>query len=310
MSETARLPISRKIKKGFLSNWEFYVMLLPAIAVTFVFSYLPLYGLQIAFKTTRLGANYLNGDWIGFDHFVRFFNAGWFGTIMKNTVLLSVGSYLIAFPFTIMLALMIFNAVNKRLAKFTQTFTYLPHLLSGVVVIGILNLFVNGETGLINIFLRLTGQETISFFGRNDMVLPLYIITNLWQHVGFSAIVYLAALNSIDGSIVESARIDGANKFKIMMKIQLPWILPVIVTMLILNMGHILNVSVDKVLLMQTDLNISASEVIATYVYKAGIQGAQYGFAAAVGLFNNCINLAMLLFINWLSRRINETSIF
>lgn len=285
-------------------------MLLPAIVVTFIFAYMPMYGLQIAFKTTRLGANYLNGDWIGFDNFTRFFQAGWFGIIMKNTVLLSVVSYVITFPFTILLALMIFNSVNKRLAKFTQTFTYLPHLLSSVVVIGILNLFVNGETGLVNIALRLLGQDTISFFGRNDLVLPLYITTNLWQHVGFSAIVYLAALNSIDPSIVESARIDGANKFKVMMKIQIPWIMPVIITMLILNMGHILNVSVDKVLLMQTDLNISASEVIATYVYKAGIQGAQYGFATAVGLFSNCINLVMLLSINWLSKRINETSIF
>jgi putative aldouronate transport system permease protein len=310
MAGTTSIPISRKVKKGFLSNWEFYVMLLPAIVVTFIFAYMPMYGLQIAFKTTRLGANYLNGDWIGFDNFTRFFQAGWFGIIMKNTVLLSVVSYVITFPFTILLALMIFNSVNKRLAKFTQTFTYLPHLLSSVVVIGILNLFVNGETGLVNIALRLLGQDTISFFGRNDLVLPLYITTNLWQHVGFSAIVYLAALNSIDPSIVESARIDGANKFKVMMKIQIPWIMPVIITMLILNMGHILNVSVDKVLLMQTDLNISASEVIATYVYKAGIQGAQYGFATAVGLFSNCINLVMLLSINWLSKRINETSIF
>ncbi|OAS18738.1 ABC transporter permease [Paenibacillus oryzisoli] len=310
MTETTSVPIARKFKKGFLSNWEFYVMLLPAIVVTFIFSYMPMYGLQIAFKTTRLGANYLKGDWIGFDNFIRFFQSGWFGIIMKNTILLSVVSYVITFPFTILLALMIFNAVNKRLAKFTQTFTYLPHLLSSVLVIGILNLFCNGETGLINIFLRLMGQEAISFFGRNDLVLPMYTITNLWQHVGFSAIVYLAALNSIDPSIVESARIDGANKFKVMMKIQIPWILPVIVTMLILHMGHILSVSVDKVLLMQTDLNISSSEVIATYVYKAGIQGAQYGFASAVGLFNNCINLVMLLLINWLSKRFSETSIF
>lgn len=310
MTETTSIPIARKFKKGFLSNWEFYVMLLPAIVVTFVFSYVPMYGLQIAFKTTRLGANYLNGDWIGFDNFIRFFQSGWFSIVMKNTILLSIVSYLITFPFTILLALMIFNAVNKRIAKFTQTFTYLPHLLSSVVVIGILNLFCNGETGLINILLRLLDKETISFFGRNDLVLPLYTITNLWQHVGFSAIVYLAALNSVDIAIIESARIDGANKFQIMMKIQVPWILPVIVTMLILHMGHILSVSVDKVLLMQTDLNISASEVIGTYVYKAGIRGAQYGFASAVGLFNNCINLIMLLLVNWLSKRVSGTSIF
>ncbi|WP_127585251.1 ABC transporter permease [Paenibacillus koleovorans] len=310
MTNTTSISIAKKVKKGFLSNWELYVMLLPAIAVTFVFSYIPMYGLQIAFKTTRLGANYLNGDWIGFDNFVRFFNSGWFGIIMKNTVLLSIVSYLITFPFTILLALMIFNSVNKRVAKFTQTFTYLPHLLSSVVVIGILNLFCNGETGLINILLRILGLDPISFFGRNDLVLPMYTITNLWQHVGFSAIVYLAALNSVDVSIIESARIDGANKFKIMMKIQIPWILPVIVTMLILHMGHMLNVSVDKVLLMQTDLNISASEVIGTYVYKAGIKSAQYGFATAVGLFINCINLVMLLLVNWLSKRVSDTSIF
>jgi putative aldouronate transport system permease protein len=310
MTEIKNISITRKVKKGFLSNWEFYVMLLPAIVVTFVFAYLPMYGLQMAFKTTRLGVNFLNGDWIGFDNFIRFFNAGWFGIIMKNTVLLSIVSYLITFPFTIFLALMIFNCVNKGLAKFTQTFTYIPHLFSGVLVIGILNLFCNGETGLINVLMRLLDKETINFFGRNDLVLPLYTITNLWQHVGFSAIVYLAALNSIDISIVESARIDGANKFQVMMRIQIPWILPTIVTMLILHMGHILNVSVDKILLMQTDMNISASEVIATYVYKAGIRNAQYGFASAVGLFNNCINLVMLLFVNWVSKRVSETSIF
>ncbi|MDG0808212.1 hypothetical protein [Cohnella rhizosphaerae] len=172
MTETTSSPLARKIKIGFLSNWEFYVMLLPAIAVTFVFSYLPMYGLQIAFKTTRLGANYLNGEWIGFDNFIRFFNAGWFGIVMKNTILLSVVSYLITFPFTILLALMIFNSVNKRLAKFTQTFTYLPHLLSSVLVIGILNLFCNGETGLINILLRLMGQEAISFFWKKRFGAP------------------------------------------------------------------------------------------------------------------------------------------
>lgn len=306
----AKLPLKRRIKKGFLSNWEYYVMLLPAIVLVFIFSYLPMYGLQMAFKETRLGVNFLKGDWIGFDNFTRFFNSGWFGTIMKNTILLSIVSHFIALPFTILLALLIFNCISKRVSKFAQTFTYLPHLLSSVLVMSILNLFCNGETGIVNIVLRLLGMQTINFFGRNDLVLPLFVITNLWQNMGFSAIVYLASLNFIDLGIVEAARIDGANKLKIMTKIQIPWILPTIVTMLILSMGNALTVATDKVLLLQTDMNLAASEVISTYIYKAGIENAQYGFASAVGLFQNIINLGMMLFVNWLSRRISETSIF
>ena len=285
-------------------------MLLPAFVLVAVFHYIPIYGIQMAFKQVRLGQSFLQGEWIGFENFIRFFNAGWFEIIIKNTVVISFVYNFLFWPVPVIFAIMLHNCVYKKIGKFVQTISYMPHLLSLVVVISIVNLFCDGQTGLINILLNAAGHERISFFGREDMVVPLYSISGIWQHMGFSAIVYLAALTTVDTEMMESAYIDGASKFQRIIYIDFPSILPTVITMFILNMGRLFNVGAEKMLLLQTDLNIGASEVITTYVYKAGIRNAQYGFATAVGLFNNVVNFIILVVVNTIAKRISDTSLF
>lgn len=297
-------------RKEIWKHRELYVFLLPALIALIVFSYIPMYGVLMAFQDVKIGHAFSLGNWVGFKHFIRFFNGGWFGTTIKNTVLLSLANNFLCWPFPIALALLMHNCTNGKVRKLSQTATYLPHLLSIVIIVSILNVFCSGESGLINILLRSMGMDRINFFGSPKWVIPLYVISGLWADTGYSAIVYLAALSSVDEQLIESAMIDGAGKLRRIWNIQLPTIAPTVVTMLILNMGKLFAVGADKMLLLQTDLNLSASEIIATYVYKTGFGGAQYGFSTAVGLFQNVINLILLLIVNAVSKKLSDISIF
>lgn len=291
-------------------NRELYLFMLPAFVLTVVFAYVPMYGVLMAFQDTRIGQSFGDGRWVGLANFLRLFRSSMFWTILRNTLSINLVGLFCGIPLPIILALFLHHAPFRWLKKTAQTASYLPYLLSAVVVVSIINLFCNGEFGLINILLHKLGMAKISFFGKPEWVLPIYVISALWQSTGYSAVIYLAALSAIDPELTEAAMIDGASKLQRMIHIDLKIIQPTIITLLILSVGSLLMMGTDKILLLQTDLNLEASETITTYVYKTGIIGGQYGFATAVGLFNNIGNLILLLSVNAISRKLTQQSLF
>lgn len=300
----------QRLAKEIRRNWELYMFLIPSAFILILFSYVPMYGLIMAFQNAKAGAILGQSEWVGLYQFQKFFTGMYFGTTVKNTVTVAFTSSLLYWPSALFLALLLHNSTNTHIKKAAQSLTYVPHLLSTVLIFSILTLFVEKHSGLINIFRStVLGLDKIDFFLLDEAVIPMYIITGIWQNTGYNAIVYLGALSAVDEGLVEAARIDGASKLRIIWDIQLPTILPTIVTMLILNMGHLFSVGTDKMLLLQTDFNLEASEIIGTYTYKMGVQQMNYGFSTAVGLFNNVVNVIMMFIFNWLGDKFAGQSI-
>lgn len=297
------------LRKELWRHRELFLLMLPALVIITIFTYGPMPGVLMAFQDAKIGVPILKNEWVGFKHFIRLFNGHWFPIAIKNTVIISFLQTIACWPFPIVLALLLHNSTNTKIKKVTQMVTYIPHLLSMVVVVSILNVFCSGESGLINILLIKLGMERINFFGSPDWVRPLYIISYIWVEIGYGAIIYMGALSTVDEEQIEAAQIDGANKLQCIWHIQLPTILPTIATMLILNVGKMFNVGADKMLLMQTDLNLSASEILSTYTYKMGFQSYQYGFSTAIGLFQGIINLILLLSVNKISKKLTDVSV-
>lgn len=296
------------LKKEIWKHRELYLFLLPAIILKFVFHYIPIYGVGMAFQDVKIGDAFGQSAWIGLYHFRRFFNSHWFPVMMKNTICIAFITNVLTWPFAPILALLIHNSNRRKLSKTVQNATYLPYLLSAVIVVSILNVFC-GDTGIINILLKNHGFSRINFFGDPDWVYPFHFIMHVWMSTGYGAIVYLGALSGVDESMIEAAKIDGAGKLRIMWSIQIPTILPTIATMLILNLGSAFTVGADQALLLQTDLNLKSSEVISTYIYKSGISGMQYGFSTAIGLFQSLINFTLMLIVNRIAKKTTDTSI-
>lgn len=314
MKKTPEARSAARLKHGVLQRemWkqrELYLMILPALVALIVFSYIPMYGMLMAFQDVKLGNPIWQNEWVGLRHFIRFFNGPWFWTTIRNTFMICLLNNVLSWPLPLLLALLLHNCTNERIKKFTQNATYIPYLLSLVLVVSIINLFCSGETGLINILLQKIGRSRINFFGDPDWVRPLYVISSIWQGTGYSAIIYVAALSGVDSSLEEAAMIDGAGKLQRIWHIQLPCILPTVITMFIMNMGQAFALGADKMLLLQTDLNLSKSEIISTYVYKTGFISTQYGFSTAVGLFESLINIALLLFVNWICKKRTDISV-
>lgn len=269
-----------------------------------------MYGVILAFKYFQLGAGILGSPWVGFDNFTRFFSSYYFFRLIRNTVYLSVYSMVISFPFPIILALAFNEIMNERLKKAVQTVSYAPYFISIVVMVGILNLFFNQNTGLINVFIKKIGLESIGFLTDPKLFPPMYVWTGVWQHSGWNSIIYIAALTSIDPQLHEAAQIDGASKLKRILHINIPSIIPTAIILFILNAGRIMSVGFEKVFLMQNNQNIETSQVISTFVYKAGLVDMDYGFATAIGLFNNVINIILLLTVNYISNKISDSGLF
>ena len=304
--------VSKKkpLLKRLVSQWQLYVLLAPAMIAMLIFHYVPMYGVTIAFKEVGIGQSIFEGRWVGFEHFERLFNSDLFATIFKNTFIISFVQHFILWPLPIIFALMVHNSSSKRIRKFSQTASYLPHLLSTVVVVTIIELFCNRETGLINIVLERMGRDAIFFQGDSKWFYPMYFGSGIWTGLGSGAVIYIAALSAVDVQLLEAATIDGANKLQRMWYIDIPTIAPTMILLLIMDMGKILTVGYEKVLLMQNDLNLSATEIIGTYVYKTGLLSSDYSFSTAVSLFNNIIGLALVLVTNKLAKKFTETSLF
>lgn len=299
----------QKLLKRIARHWELYLLLLPALIVTLIFKYYPLYGIQLAFKNMKLGQTIASARWVGWSNFERFFTTGAFQRTLINTLLLGLYGQL-TFPLPIILALLLHNCVHRPVKKLTQSITYIPNLISAAVTMSIVILFCGNTTGFINIFLRNMGMERIPFMSKSQYVHPLYIISGIWQGTGYSAVIYLAALSSVSQELIDSAMIDGCNKIKRIWYIDIPTIMPTVVILLIMSLGSFMGTSTEKLLILQTDLNLSSSETISTYTYKLGLINRQYGYSAAVDLFTNVVNFTLLLLSNFISRRVSDSSLF
>lgn len=298
--------------KNLKQNWVYLLFLLPAFVITFIFAYLPIYGLLIAFQDYMPGDPIFSSDtiWVGFDNFTKFFNDYRFWDLMKNTFLLCILGFIIGFPLPIIVALLLNSTKNKKVSKFLQTVFNGPHFISLVVMVGMLYLFF-GRYGLVNNIKEALGGKRYSFFLENSAFRPLYILSSNWQDFGWSSIIYMAALSAVDPNQHEAAELDGATRFQRIIHVDLPAISPIVSVMLIMSIGGLMGVGYEKVLLMQTDGNLEISEIIATYVYKKGLTGIpDQGFATAVGLFNSIINLVLLIIANTVAKRFSENTLF
>ncbi len=291
-----------------LGCWQLYVMLVPTLAYLFLFNYMPIYGVQIAFRDFRGSRGIWGSQWVGLKHFIRFINYPNFWPILRNTLVISLYS-LATFPCSVILALL-FNEIDNRFFKRTvQMVAYAPHFISTVVVCSMLTLFLN-RSGLINNLLAAVGVPRTDYLTYPEYFASIYVWSGVWQSVGFGTVIYMSALSSVPGELIEAARIDGATRMRIVWHINIPTILPTIVTMLILRCGSILGVGFEKVFLLQNSLNLDASQVISTYVYDLGIQRAQYSYSSAIGLLNTVVNVILLMIVNKISRKVTQVGLW
>nr|WP_308861750.1 ABC transporter permease subunit [Paenibacillus radicis (ex Xue et al. 2023)] len=292
--------------------WRLYVLIALPVLYIIIFKYIPMYGAQIAFKNFIVTKGIWGSEWVGFKHFIRFFDSYEFWRLMSNTIVLSVYSLFASFPFPIILALSLNYVKNQFFKKSVQMITYAPHFISVVVMVGIILELLDPRNGIVNSIIKGLGFEPVSFMGIPEYFKSIYVWSGVWQSVGFSCIIYLAALASIDPSLHEAAVVDGANKVQRMWHIDIPGIMPIAIIILILNTGHMLDIGFEKVLLMQNPLNIRTSEVIDTYVYKVGLasQAMNYSYSSAIGLFKSVINLLLLVAVNKIAQKTKQESLW
>ncbi len=304
-SGRVREPLVRNMRK----KYQLWLMLLPAVVSIAVFHYGPMYGIQLAFREFDFTKGLTGGEFVGMKYFLKFFRSFQFADIIRNTFAISFTSLLLGFPVPIILALMMNQIRNKGMRKTIQTIFYAPHFISTVVLVGFLNVLLAPNTGIISSMLGLFGI-TGNLLGDKTAFVPVYVLSDIWQHVGWNSIIYLAALSSVDTQLYDAARVDGAGKWQTIWHVDIPCLTPTMIIMLILSMGNILSVGFEKIFLMQNSTNLSVAEVISTYVYKIGIRSNQYSYSAAIGLFNTLVNFAMLMLVNRISRKVSETSLF
>lgn len=308
----------RPLTRGEKMVWRirqhggFYLLLVPSLILLIVFTYVPMYGVVIAFKNFKPIDGIWGSQWVGFTQFERFFSQAAFWDILKNTLVLSVYSLLAGFPMPIILALALNSCAFKRFGKTVQLITYAPHFISTVVFVGILNIFFAPTMGIVQQFLEILGMadEPLQILMDADAFPHLYVWSGVWQGMGWGSIIYLAALSGVDPSLHEASVVDGANKLQRIWYIDLPCIVPTIVTLLILNCGSILSVGFEKVYLMQNSMNLSNSEIISTYVYKMGLLNSQYSYSTAIGFFNSVINMILLVTVDRISKKMGQDGLF
>jgi len=274
-----------------------------------IFQYGPMYGILMAFQNYRPSKGVMGSPWVGFDNFIRFFNYPYFWKMIRNTLSITLLS-LATFPCAIIFALFLNELTNLKFKKVAQMVSYMPHFLSEVVVVSLVMLMLDLSNGPINNLIDAMGGERMYFMGEPGAFAPIYVLSGLWQNLGWGTILYISALSAVPSEQIEAARIDGASRFQVMWHVNLPTILPTIMITLLMRMGRIMSLGYTKILLMENDLVADVSNVISTYTYKVGILGGQYSYSTAIGLFNNVINIILLLAFNRLSKKLTEISLF
>ncbi len=306
-----KMQAQHRKRKAFFRHWQLYVFLLIPIIWLLVFKYYPMLGAQIAFRKFNPNGGIWGSPWVGFDNFIKFFSSYQFSRVMVNTLVTSFYSLVAGFPLPIILALMLNSLRSKRFKNTLETIAYVPHFISIVVLVGMMMQMLNPHIGILGAIFRMFGQTAPDLFGSAEAFPHLYVWSGIWQNVGWNTIIYTAALSGVDPELHEAAQIDGASRFRRVLYIDLPTIMATVTIMLILNAGNIMSIGFEKVYLMQTDLNLAASEIISTYVYKVSfVQGSDFSYASAIGLFNSVINMALLVTVNAVSRKVSESSLW
>ena len=280
------------------------LLLLPGLIYYIIFRYIPMYGLIISFKNYDFMSGIAGSKWVGLKYFKEFFESPYVWRIIRNTFTVSFSNLLFGFPMPIIFALLLNELKSARLKKLTQTVSYLPYFLSTVVVIGLLQQIVSPTSGIINAIRNKMGLESINFFMIKEYFVPMYVITDIWQTMGYNAIIYISALSGIDAALYEAAKIDGAGRFRCLWSITIPMLIPTISILLILRLGHLMDVGYEKVLLMYNPSIYETADIISTFVYRNGIQSANYSFASAVGLMNSLVAVVLILLSNALSNKL------
>lgn len=301
--ETALAPAHRKpLKQRLVENWQLYLLLLIPVVITIVYKYGPMYGIQIAFRDFTASRGIWGSEWAGFEWFERFFSSPNCGRMIVNTVLISLYSLLWSFPVPIILALALNQLRFHKLKRVVQTVLYAPHFISTMIICGMLRIFLSPSGGLINLLLG----TSIDFINQSSMFRTIYIASGIWQEAGWGTIIYLATLSSVDTSLYEAAKVDGASVFQRILHIDLPALVPMAVLQLILSASNLMNVGFEKIYLLQTDLNKPVSDTIAVYVYEQGILGAEYSYSTAIGLFNTAVNIVLLIVVSRIAKKASD----
>ncbi len=295
---------------GFRNNWQLYIMLLPAIAYYVIFDYLPMYGIQIAFKDYRAIDGIWGSKWVGFQHFMKFFDAYYFERLIKNTFLLNIYGLVCLFPIPIALAIMLNRIRNAKTKKFIQTTIYLPHFVSTVVVVGMVYIFLSPRGGLFNTVRQSFGLKALDFMSMPSAFRTISVASNIWQDAGFSSILFIATLAGIDPALYEAAELDGASIWQKIRYIDIPTLIPTAMMVLIMNCGSLFASNASKVLLLQTPGNVTVSEIIGTYVHNVGLGKGMFSYTTAIGLFTNVVNLIMILTVNKISKKAANVEMF
>ena len=294
----------------FKNNWQLYVLILPAIIYFIVFNYMPLYGIQIAFKDFKAVFGISGSKWVGFKHFENFFHAYYFKRLLANTLLLNVYNLLWSFPVPIILAILLNQIKGPKIKRFIQTSIYVPYFISTVVLAGMLYIFLSPTSGIFNILRQALGMKAVDFMSDAKAFRTIYIVSGIWQSAGWGTILYIASLSGVDPSLYEAAEIDGASIWQKIRYIDMPSIVPVIVMVFILDCGKLLSSNTDKALVMQTAGNIPTSDIIGVYVYNVGLGSGQFSYTTAIGLFINIINFIIIITANQISKKISDVVLF
>ena len=291
-------------------HYQIYLLLLPTLIYVFIYNYIPMYGVQIAFRDYSPKKGIIDSAWVGLKYFAKFFESYRFEQLLGNTLILSIMTLVISFPIPIIIALMLNQVKSKKYASFVQTVLYAPNFITVVVLVGMMSVLLSPSTGIVNLIIQKLGGDPVHFMGEQGWFRWLYVLSGVWQTTGFNAIIYLGALAGVPTELYEAAKIDGASRFQTIINVDLPCIKPMVITMFILAVGGLMNVGFEKVLIMQNDLNRSVSDVIGTYVYDIGITQAQYSYSTAIGLFNTVINAILLVLANKFSKKVSGEGIW
>ena len=310
MVKGKKMSFFQRLWENMKKNWILYAMILPVAVYYIIFAYAPMYGIQLAFKDYQVKEGIMGSPWVGLEHFIRFFKSYNFGQLLKNTIGISVYSLLVGFPIPIIFALMLNYLRNKFLKKTVQMVSYAPYFISTVVMCGMIAIFMNPDTGILNVIRNFFGMESVDFLAKPEWFKDIYVWTGVWQGMGWSSIIYISALSGVDYQLHEAAIMDGATKIQRMIHVDLPSIRPTIIMLLILQIGSLMNVGFEKVFLLQNTLNKSAASVISTYTYEVGLINSDYGYSTAVGLFNSLINVILIVGANQICKKLADESLF
>ncbi|NLX82685.1 MAG: sugar ABC transporter permease [Clostridiales bacterium] len=291
-------------------NIDLLLFCLPGIIITFIYHYIPIYGVQIAFRNYSARRGIWGSTWVGLDNFTRFFNSASAWPIINNTLILSLYSILAGFPVAILLALLLNSFNHRTYRKYIQAITYAPHFISTVVMCGMILLFLSPRLGVVNTLIKSLGGQPVNFMGKGAYWRHIYVWTGVWQSMGWNSIIYFAALSGVSPEFHEAAIVDGATKLQRIRHIDLPFLAPVVSMLLILNFGSVLSIGFEKAYALQNDLNLEVSEIISTYVYKVGLLQRDPAFSTAIGLFNSLVNAVLLLSVNWITGKLSENSLW